>query len=142
VATAYNGDILTHCNPSLVNFERTNIVVVSGSAPNPCGHMLINTGGWQGWYFHVAQFYHYPRYMGWKGYQRYLKENDKKEVHTKKITIPDSQGAIAKLEDLMSKKWLWGILPHNCADFVEDIVQAGGADFGLLTNCPYMAVLD
>jgi hypothetical protein len=35
--------------------------------------------------------------------------------------------AYARLMNLLSKPWFWGILPHNCLVFVEEILQAGGA---------------
>ena len=41
-----------------------------------------------------------------------------------------------KLEQLAAAKWFWGVLPHNCASFVEEVVRAGGSSAGLYFNCP------
>lgn len=47
-----------------------------------------------------------------------------------------------KLEELLAAKWTWGVLPHNCASFVEEVVQAGGSDAGLYSNCPALETFD
>jgi hypothetical protein len=131
---AYDGDMLKNISAHPCMFDETFAVVVTGVTQ--CGHMLLNLMGKQGWYFHVARVYDYPRIMGFAGYKKYLKENSKKEVNRRKIKVPKPEGSIKRLEELMGKKWLWGVLPHNCASFVETIVQAGGSDFGLISNCP------
>lgn len=134
MADPYDGDILTYCDPGLVDFSRVQAIVVSGVTT--CGHMLINTGGLHGWYFHVARFRSYPRFMGYLGFLRYLKENKKRVLVRRSVSVTDPSAAALKLEELTAAKWTWGILPHNCVSFVEEILQAGGADFGLISNCP------
>jgi hypothetical protein len=71
-----------------------------------------------------------------QGYNHYLATNDKKEIRRTHVVLKDPAAALLKLEELLSKKWSWWVLPNNCARFVEDVVQAGGADVGLLSNCP------
>jgi hypothetical protein len=71
-----------------------------------------------------------------EGYMRYLKENGKHEIRRWIIHIPNPAGAHAKLEELLTKQWLWGILIHNCTSFVEEVVQAGGSSAGMYFNCP------
>ena len=131
---AYEGDPMNESRA--FSFTSTNAVVVSGVAVNPCGHLILNLGGSPGDYFHVSELYGYPRYMNEDGYQRYLKENGKKELRRWTVTITKPDEANAKLDQLMSEKWFWGLLPHNCAAFVEDVVQAGGSSAGLYFNCP------
>jgi hypothetical protein len=133
---AYEGDEMLSCPPVSFNFAQTWAVVVSGAAWNPCGHLILNVGGVGGWYFHVAGVHTVPRYMNEANYQRYLKENGKKVLRVFKVAITDGNAAMRKLEQLCSEKWTWGILPHNCASFVEDVVQAGGSNAGLYSNCP------
>ena len=74
---AYQGDLIKQCQQ--FKFGDANAVVVSGSSWNPCGHMLLNTGGPNGYYFHIAEVKGRPRYMDHDGYKRYLEENDKRE---------------------------------------------------------------
>ncbi len=41
--------------------------------------------------------------------------------------MPTPQLALAKLKQLLSERWTWMILPHNCAEFTETVFQAAGA---------------
>jgi hypothetical protein len=134
-AQPYTGEIMLQCVQPF-NFTQTFAVVVSGDTWNPCGHMLLNTGGQAGWYFHVAAVRGKPRFMRESGFQRYLKEHKKRELRRTFIPIPNPDGANAKLEELLAKQWTWFVLPNNCASFVEDVVKAGGSDAGLYSNCP------
>ncbi len=131
---AYQGDEMIFS--TVFNFSISFAIVVSGAKWNPCGHMLLNTGGKGGWYFHVAEVRVFPKYMNEVGYKRYLKENNKTEIRRNFVSLEDPQGANAKLSELLSKKWTWFLLPNNCANFVEEVLQAGGTKAGLYTNCP------
>jgi hypothetical protein len=42
---------------------------------------------------------------------------------------------------MMGDKWLWGVLPHNCASFVKDVIKAGGGDLRVMLNCPDQEVV-
>jgi hypothetical protein len=53
------------------DFKHAFAVVVTGATWNPCGHMLLNTGGSGGWYFHVAERKGNPRFMRADGYRAY-----------------------------------------------------------------------
>jgi hypothetical protein len=72
------------------------------------------------------------------GYQRYLKESGKRELARVAGNITDARAAQAALTAIMSEKWLWGVLPHNCIAMVEKVIKAGGGDFSTATNCPVM----
>ena len=139
---AYEGETMIQCPVDPYNFSNTFAVVVSGDGPNFCGHLILNTGGRGGAYFHVAGLRTEPKQMSEKGYHRYLKETAKKELKRFKIKIAKPNGAMLELEKLMSAKWTWGVLPHNCASFVEDIVSAGGSSAGLYSNCPALENFD
>jgi hypothetical protein len=80
-AEPYIGDIIHYCVVHPFDFGHTSVVVVSGAAWNPCGHALLNTGGHGGWYFHIAEVRGNPRFMRHEGYQRYLKDHQKREIH-------------------------------------------------------------
>ena len=134
---AYYGEELHACLAQAFNFSLAHVIVVSGDKWNPCGHALLNTGDRQGFYFHVAPpIVSHPKYMNETGYQRYLKEHKKHELKRQRVTIPKPQLAQARLDELLSKKWTWGVLPNNCADFVENVLAAGGSSVGVYSNCP------
>lgn len=130
----YEGDRMILCPLDITDFKHTCAVVVSGDGPNFCGHTLLHIG--DRWYVHVAGGYSVPKFMHADGYQRYLKENGKREIRRWIVKLPNPQGAHQKLHELLEKPWLWAILPHNCASFVEEIVQAGGSKAGMYFNCP------
>jgi hypothetical protein len=111
-------------------------VIVSGDGINLCGHALLYASGY---YFHVVGVHERPRYMPEQGYRRYLAEASKVELgrYLRHLTRPAA--AYSKLQELMSARWLWGVLANNCIVFVEQVLQAGGAsNFGLYSNCPVL----
>lgn len=132
----YDGEELVVCPLHKSAFKHTCAVVVSGDGPNFCGHALLHVG--DSWYFHIAGGYKIPKFMHESGYMRYLKENNKHEIRRWFIKLPDPEGAHAKLHEMINKRWLWGILPNNCATFVEEVLQAGGSHAGVYLNCPTM----
>jgi hypothetical protein len=70
------------------------------------------------------------------GYRRYLKENGKHELFRRKVPLKNPLGAQKKLEELSANRWQFMIIPHNCAAYVEEIFETGGADESILSNCP------
>jgi len=134
IQESYVGDIMSQCVAKPYDFRHAYAVIVSGAAWNPCGHMLLNTGG--GWYFHIAERKGKPRFMREAGYRRYLAEHGKREIRRIFLDIPNPEGSHRKLEELLAKQWFWFVLANNCASFVEDIVRAGGSNAGLYFNCP------
>lgn len=132
----YAGERMLLNQVGACDFSRAHAIVVSGDGPNVCGHMLLNTGGRGGMYFHVSEVYDYPKYMVEEGYQCYLRENEKEELGRFWVKLTDPEASRAKLEELLTEKWLWAVLPNNCVAFVETVFQAGGADFSSSTNCP------
>jgi len=140
---AYDGEILEQCGVVDMDCSKVAVVAVSGSGPNVCGHLLIGTGvGGNLNYFHVAELRNYPKYMTETGFRRYLKENGKSEIRRRILSLPDPNGAMTYLEDLMSKKWTWGALPNNCVAFVEEVIAAGGGSWSSYSNCPAAAISD
>jgi hypothetical protein len=123
---AYEGELMTACPAQMFEFGATYAVIVSGARFNPYGHMLLNTGGPGGVYFQVSEFYGDPRFMTEVQFQRYLRENNKFIVTVMRIHIPDPGKAQMELEMMLSRKWLWLGVVHNCESLVEKIVMAGG----------------
>lgn len=134
----YEGTQLLVCPVETSDFHHVCAVIVSGDGINACGHTLLHIGGSWSWYVHIAGFYKVPKFMPESGYRRYLKENDKHEFRRWHIKLPNPTGAHAKLHELVEKPWFWGIVAHNCASFVEEVVQAGGSNAGQYLNCPRM----
>jgi hypothetical protein len=132
----YEGEILDLCGMLKLDFRHAFAVVVSGARWNPCGHLILNTGGRCGIYCHIAERKGYPRYMNERGFMTYLSTNGKREIRRDVVLLPEPEKSYAKLEQLMAQVWSWWILPHNCATFVEDVLQAGGTKAGLYSNCP------
>ncbi len=141
----YEGEILDNC-PLFIDFNHVHVVVVSGASWNPCGHMLICTGTNRGnsLYFHVAGqgvyelygIYTYPKFMYEDGYKQYLRENGKHELTRTNVKVINPHKAHQELINLMGQKWFWMVLPHNCAAFVEKIIEAGGGNLSVMLNCP------
>jgi hypothetical protein len=132
---AYLGEHLYSCRSVPFDWNRVNLVVVSGTGPNFCGHAVVNAGNY---YFHIDGPYDYPWYMNEPGFRRYLKENGKTELRRVRVPLPNPLGAQRKLEDLSARKWLWAVLPHNCASYVEEFFSAGGSKVSSLANCPVL----
>ena len=123
---AYEGEPLTYCPKDTFDFAKAYAVVVSGARFNPYGHTLLNTGGEGGTYFQVSDVYGVPRFMNEEQFQRYLKENNKYIITVLRQDVPYPEKAQLKLEEILSRKWVWGVVVHNCETLVEEILEAGG----------------
>lgn len=116
-----------------LSFTAVEAVVVSGTGPNFCGHMLLRVDDY---YFHISGVYAYPMFMPAEEYERYLTENSKNEIARVKRVLINKIAARNKLKSILKEKWLWLVVPNNCTDFVEEVIGAGENDFGLISNCP------
>jgi hypothetical protein len=125
---AYEGDVLESCPPGMFDFTKAFAVIVTGTPPNEAGHMLLNTGGIGGMYFHVVGLNGRPRYMNEAGYRRYMKEDGKRERLRIACSIPHPEASQRKLEEIAKEKWLWLGLVNNCETMVEEIIVAGGGE--------------
>jgi hypothetical protein len=112
--------------------------------------LCTGTSSANSWYFHVAGqgvtelfgVWAYPKFMrGDANFMRYLQENGKTEIRRLDAKIINAAGAYMKLVQLMADKWFWGVLPHNCAGFVKEIISAGGGSLTVLLNCPDQEVV-
>lgn len=130
---SYLGLHINACRVIPFNWHNTSLVVVSGDGPNLCGHALVRAGYH---YFHIAGLAARPYYMDKPGYSRYLGEAGKTELFSRRVYLPDPQGAQRKLEELSVKLWHWFGIPNNCVSYVEDLFLAGGANESILSNCP------
>ena len=138
----YHGEVLTSCGTVNIDLSNASVIAVSGDGINACGHLLLYVPSGGGYYFHVAGVHEAPRYMTESGYRRYLTESGKRELRRRSLRLPDPAGAYLHLEGLLAEKWFWGAVPHNCVSFVEEIISAGGGDWGSYSNCPAVATSD
>src|SRR5262249_28747388 len=61
----------------------------------------------------------YPRFMGYSGYRRYMKESGYSEVVRMLVKLPKPDQAKSRLYELMSQKWLWSLSAEkNCVGFI------------------------
>lgn len=124
---AYEGEYLMSCPAKMFKFGKTYVVIVTGVWWNKNGHMLLNTGGPGGTYFQVGgELDGIPRFMNEAQFQRYLKENNKTIVTVRRVNIPQPEKSQLKLEEILSRRWFWGGVIHNCESLVEEIIMAGG----------------
>jgi hypothetical protein len=139
----YAGEILDQCGLINIDCTRITVVAVSGDGPNVCGHLLIQTGSDSNkYYFHVAEFHNYPRYMSEAGYRRYLSEAGKTEIKRIPLSLPNPDAAAMYLEELTANTWTWLAVPNNCVAFVEEVIAAGGGTWSSYSNCPSVATAD
>jgi hypothetical protein len=134
--SGYTGELMRSCENVNYDFGNAYLVVVSGDGLNPCGHALLNVGAGGGTYFHVADLHDYPRYMDEGGFQRYLQDYNKRVLGIRFLHIQNPNAARYRMEEILAAKWRWLVIPHNCNTFVEEIVQAGGGTYELISNCP------
>jgi len=147
----YEGEILNACGIIKADFSNVNVVAVSGDGPNICGHLLIYTPNGGGYYFHVTgdpagkglgKLRGFPMYMNDAGYRTYLKDTGKVELRRRPLNLPKPDAAYLYVEGILSQKWTWAVLPHNCVAFVEGVIEAGGGDWSSYSNCPALATAD
>jgi RHS repeat-associated protein len=116
--------------------DRFTAVVVSGSGPNIAGHMLLKIGDLGGRYYQVTKVVGKPDVLTESQYQGYLRSEHKHEIGRTPVNVPNPLAARQKLSELLQQEWVWGVVPHNCVHFVEEIVQAGDSTAGSYSNLP------
>lgn len=134
----YIGEVQNAGGEVPLDLSRVAVVHVSGDGINVCGHVLLHVHS--GYYFHVAGLRDYPRYMDERGYRRYLRENQKREIRRRVLSLPRPQDAALHLEALMAARWTWLVVPNNCVAFVEEVIEAGGGTWSSVTNCPALGL--
>lgn len=125
--------------PRDLDTRQFSLVLVTGSFPNTCGHILLYIGGGFGHYFHFTgpSLFNYPLYIpGHGNYQRFLNENGKRELLRKSVTISKPDRALERLLLLMNNKWLSLLGAHNCASFAVEVLRAGGNFYDMPDHCP------
>jgi len=122
-------------------WDNATMVVVSGSGPNPCGHALLRIGepGDQH-YFHTDALRDRPFYMDETGYQTYLQQEGKTQLHEEPINVRNPQATHQALNESITQKHLWTALPTNCVTYIEDIIRKGGEPDYDPYNCPRLNI--
>lgn len=126
--------------PSNLDFSRAALVLVTGTMPNTCGHILLYVGGSTGHYFHFngPSLFDYPKYLTEPEYRAFLRAEGKTELMRRRAEIRHSDRAATKLHELMNGKWLSFLISHNCASFAGEVLRAGGNFYTIPDHCPVM----
>lgn len=135
-----NGHVLKGCDISLFKSWEFEIIVVTGSKINFCGHILLKIGGPFGYYVHVPGpqlgRVEPPHYLSEAEYKNYLVGYRKKELLRKAIHVPYPMGALRRMEQLLSENWNYLLVTSNCVTFVEEILKHGRFFLSIRANCP------
>lgn len=136
--SGYHADQCINYNQFAPTFE---VVVVSGSGPNICGHALLCIN--RQYYFHTDAFHAPPKVMNSIGYKEYLRTNNKLEFGRINVKVSNPKAIFAKLSQLSIENWSWLGLWHNCYSFVEAVLEPGklenAINFNVMfydINCP------
>jgi len=135
---SYIGKTYTDKKLPKLNWNKTALVLVTGSVPNTCGHALLYVGGY---YFHFdgPSIWNYPRmFNSTADYNRFLLSNGKHELIRKYVEIPYPEKAQARLFELLNRRWATLVVSHNCASFVAEILAAGGNTWTVPQHCPVL----
>ena len=113
MAYTFDGDTIKSKAMPSVSCSSVAIIIVTGITP--CGHMLLNTGGKEGWYFHVTDFgIKYPKFMGYTGYLRYMRENEKREFARVPVSLANPAMGESELSNLLMRQWFYDPMERNC----------------------------
>lgn len=136
---AFDGAPISSLASLRLTHTSCELLIVSGSGPNIAGHMLMELpaepGGTKS-IFHIGAVYDYPYWMASADFGRYLRENKKKELGRKHISLPKPADARTWLTAAIGKKWPWGGIVNNCVSFCEEYIAAGGSTWSMRTNMP------
>ncbi len=112
-------------------YTRPRLVILKGGASNQFGHALLAFGepssGTER-YVQISSANWYPEFLDgeeFADYQTKWKNDIAFEVDLK---CQDEGAMRNKLDELASKKWLWGGPLHNCLSFVKEVAAAGKSD--------------
>lgn len=136
---AFDGAPITSLSSLRLTHASCELLIVSGSGPNLAGHMLMELPAEPAGtvsIFHIGAVYDFPYWMKSADFGRYLRENKKKELGRKSITLTKPADARAWLATAITKKWPWGGIVNNCVSFCEDYIAAGGSKWSMRTNMP------
>lgn len=124
--------------PRNINWNRTELVLVTGDLPNTCGHILLYVGGP---YFHFVgpSPFDYPKVIPSESeYQAFLTGGKKHELMRRRCSVPHPEKAAERLSQLLHNRWLTFVGNHNCASFAAQILHAGGNFYDMPSHCPVL----
>lgn len=119
----FSGHFANQCFNFAGNNVKFEVVIVTGSGLNICGHALLCVNRF--FYLHTVHIMAPPRFMNQSGYELYLRSNKKKELGRIQISVSEPKKVLEKLNLVTSEKWLWLAIWHNCYSFVEYVVEPG-----------------
>jgi hypothetical protein len=108
--------------------DSPTVFVVTGSTP--WGHVLLYSGS-SGWFHITHPGLTYPRHIPkYDDFNKYLKENDKYVLGYLKIVDATNLAQMARaIRTSLKTSWFYGGFVHNCVNYAEAMLQAGGSKF-------------
>ncbi len=104
------------------------IVCVSGNVQshgNVFGHTLLRLGDMG--YLHINGLMSKPEFIPHFMFNKYLKKNHSFVVDVQKLPKNlDATTVIEKIGEYANKRWLWGIVHHNCLSFAREAARNCG----------------
>lgn len=121
-----------------IDFSKASLVLVTGTPPNSCGHVLLYAGNGHYFHFNGPSIFDYPKYLSENEYRSFLRSENKQELLRRKANISFPDKAAFRLLQLLNGKWLTFLVSHNCASFAGEILRAGGDRHSIPDHCPAM----
>lgn len=124
---------------SIPEFEPYSVEVVQVNGSYPFGHVLLLIN--RQFFFHVTGLNEYPKFLTSQGWKQYVQENGKQIVKIEAVEVPHPNRMINELKKLMSEPWNFRT-NHNCVNFVQEVLAAGGAKWELITGIPTIGKIE
>ncbi|MRI35158.1 hypothetical protein EOPP23_19510 [Endozoicomonas sp. OPT23] len=139
-AISENTDMLFGCNylngiPESQKhyFTKPRLVVIKGGATNKFGHALLafgEPGSATERYAQISSANWYPEFLDGEEFSDYQEKWKNEIAYEIDLQCEDEDAMRNKLDELASRKWLWGGPEHNCLSFVKDVAEAGKSRAG------------
>lgn len=108
------------------NIKSLSLVYVSGKFDHSV--LRVDSNDNTVCYIHINGMHHYPEHMTEDEFHNYMMRWGKVVDGTQDIRIPDMQKSQQKLKEFCSKRWFNPLVTHNCFNFAQDVVKAGGGN--------------
>ncbi|AMO56177.1 hypothetical protein GZ77_05030 [Endozoicomonas montiporae] len=121
-------------------YTNPRLIVLKGEVFNQYGHALLAFGDPTSdtdRYVQISSANWYPEHMNGTEYHDYLHKWNAETAYEVSLDCKNEEAMRATLDELSSKKWLWGGPVHNCMTFCKEIGVAGEIDFEFFTGATF-----